>query len=95
MTGAPEPTLMVCTHRRLGAAGSCGAAGGAALSEALRRDLAARGLGWSVTETGCLGHCSHGPNIKAAPNGPLLHHCSAGHSEALIERLLAGWTGQG
>lgn len=89
MTDKAAPTLLICTHRRLGAAGSCGAGGGAALGDALRRDLAARGLGWSVTETGCLGHCLHGPNLKAAPNGPLLHHCSAEQSDALIDRVLA------
>lgn len=91
MSDSVEPLLMICTHRRLGATGSCGAGGGEALSDALRRDLAARGLGWEIKETGCLGHCLHGPNLKAAPNGPLLNHCRAEHSEALIERLLADW----
>ncbi|MBC7908162.1 MAG: (2Fe-2S) ferredoxin domain-containing protein [Rhodospirillaceae bacterium] len=91
MNDKPNPTLLVCTHRRLGATGSCGAGGSEELSDALRLGIAARGLGWGVTETGCLGHCLHGPNLKAAPNGPILHDCRAEHSDALIERLLAGW----
>ncbi|MBX9635157.1 MAG: (2Fe-2S) ferredoxin domain-containing protein [Magnetospirillum sp.] len=91
MTTPDAPKLLICTHRRLGAAGSCGAGGGEELSDALRQHIAQHGLGWSVMETGCLGHCAYGPNLKAVPNGPMLHHCRAENSAMLMQRLLAEW----
>jgi (2Fe-2S) ferredoxin len=85
------PTLYVCTNRRLGSAGSCAGGGSATLRAELLRLLAERGLNWAVEETGCLGHCVHGPNIKAAPGGPVLHGCDAARADAMIDRLLAEW----
>lgn len=87
-----SPSLRVCTHHRLGSTGSCGAGGGGKLRDALRRIVAARGLDWVVEETNCLGQCRHGPNLKASPDGPLLHHCHAAQAGALVDRLLAEWT---
>lgn len=89
MTASP-PTLFVCTHRRLGA-GSCGGSGGEAIAQALRAAVAQRGLPWQVAPIGCLGQCAHGPNLKAAPGGPMLHHCTAEQAGAVIDRLLAEW----
>lgn len=86
-----SPTLRVCTHHRLGGTGSCGAGGGEKLRDTLRRIVASRGLDWVVEETGCLGQCRHGPNLKAAPGGPILHGCSAPQAEALVDRLLVEW----
>jgi hypothetical protein len=87
-----EPTLFVCTNRRLGSAGSCAGSGSVALMDLLRVELAARGLGWHVASTVCLGQCPNGPNIKAAPGGPLLHHCPSEGVAGLVDALLAaGW----
>lgn len=84
------PTLLVCNHRRRGA-GSCAATGGEPLRDALIAAVAARGLDWRVSGTGCLGHCALGPNLKAAPGGPVLHGCRADQADQLIDRLLPHW----
>ncbi|MCR6629809.1 MAG: (2Fe-2S) ferredoxin domain-containing protein [Magnetospirillum sp.] len=83
MTSSPPPTLLVCTHHRLGA-GSCGGSGSDSLRKALLSQVALRGLDWKVEAIGCLGHCAHGPNVKLA-GGPLLHGCAA---DNVLERLL-------
>jgi|GEM_PF-539928 hypothetical protein len=85
-----RPTLLVCTHRRMGANPACGRAG-EKLAGALGRHLAERGLDWAVARTDCLGHCTDGPNLKAAPGGPILHGCRAERTAALVDRLLAEW----
>lgn len=84
------PTLFVCSHQRLGA-GSCAGAGAAALRAALEAEVAARGLDWQVAAIGCLGQCAHGPNLRAAPGGPLLTGCRAEDAAALVARLAAEW----
>ncbi len=83
------PKLRVCTHFRPGMAACCTDGGSAALLAALRREVARRGLGWTVEATCCLGHCPIGPNVKAAPGGPILHHCRS--AEDVLGRLPAGW----
>lgn len=84
--------MFVCTNRRLGSTGSCAGGGSLELMAALRAEIAARGLEWAVAPSPCLGHCPHGPNVKAAPGGPLLHHCPKEGASGLVESLLAsGW----
>lgn len=82
------PTLYVCGNRRLGA-GSCGGQGSHDLAEGLRAEIAARALDWRVALSPCLGHCGQGPNIKAAPGGPMLHHCA--DAAQVVERLAGQW----
>lgn len=93
-----HPTLFVCTNRRLGSAGSCAGGGSLDLLAALRAEVAARGLGWTVSPSACMGHCQEGPNVKAAPGGPLLHRClrqenrpSEGAAGLVDALLAAGW----
>lgn len=83
-------TLHVCVHRRLGA-GSCAGGGGEELLAALQREIARRGLDWTVAGAPCLAHCGAGPNVKAAPSGPLLHHCRADDASGIIDGLAARW----
>lgn len=90
-----RPTLHVCVNRRLGGAGSCAAAGSEALVAALRGELARRGLDWSVAANPCMAHCAVGPNLKAAPGGPFLHHCLPGDAAGIIDQLLAEWRPKG
>lgn len=90
MSDKPVPTLLVCTHRRLGA-GSCGGSGSESLRDTLLVEVAARGLGWRVETVGCLGHCANGPNLKAVPGGPLVHASQTEPVDELVGRLLAEW----
>ncbi len=85
------PTLLVCAHRRLGAGSCAGSGGGAPLSRALAAALADHGLDWRVETIGCLGHCAHGPNVRAAPGGLLLHGCRTEEAGDLVKRLVAAW----
>ena len=82
------PTLFVCANRRVGA-GSCAGGGSHVLAAALRDAVAARGLDWEVRLSPCLGHCADGPNVKAAPAGPMLHQCR--DAAAVLERLSQAW----
>ncbi|HSV28660.1 MAG TPA: (2Fe-2S) ferredoxin domain-containing protein [Candidatus Omnitrophota bacterium] len=85
-------TLFVCANRRLGATGSCASAGAGELIAALRAELDRRCLDWRVAENPCMGHCAAGPNLKAAPGGPLLHQCRAQDAAAIVTQLLETWT---
>ncbi len=83
------PKLRVCTHIRPGLRGCCADGGGELLLAALRSEVERRGLRVTVEATCCLGHCAVGPNIKAAPDGPLLHHCQS--AEDVLGRLPDNW----
>lgn len=87
-----EPTLFVCGNFRFGSAPSCGGDGAVQLMAALQSELLRRGLVWHVVRSPCLAHCTLGPNIKAAPGGPLLHGCKADKAAEIVDGLLAGWT---
>lgn len=85
------PTLLVCCHSRTGA-GSCTAnGGGAPLRTALETEITARGLSWQVAGIGCLGRCDLGPNLRAAPGGPVLTGCRAEDAAQLVSRLQSEW----
>ena len=55
----------------------------------LVRVTAQNGSGWKVAQSTCLGHCHNGPNVKGAPGGPILNHCTTALS--VIERMNAAW----
>ncbi|HSD65904.1 MAG TPA: methyltransferase [Vicinamibacteria bacterium] len=69
-----EPFLFhvyVCDQRKPEGAPSCPARGSGAVIEALRREIAARGLSDAVQLTTCgsLGLCERGPNLVVYPEG--------------------------
>lgn len=82
------PTLYLCVNRRIGA-GSCSAAGAWDLLARLRDLLAAHHLDWDLRPSPCLGHCAQGPNVKAAPGGPMLHRCT--DAADVLRRLQEQW----
>ena len=86
------PTLLICCHSRTGAGSCTGNGGGAPLRDALAAEVAARDLPWQVAGIGCLGRCDLGPNLRAAPGGPVLTGCRADDAARLVERLQAEWT---
>lgn len=91
-----NPTLYLCMNRRLGTQGACATGGNDRLFAALEQEIAARGLKWRVMANPCMGHCANGPNLKAAPAGPFLEHCTPGDAVQVIERLQnAGWPNSG
>jgi len=63
--------VFVCDQQKPEGAPSCGAGGGLAVIEALRREVAARGLEGQVQVTACgsLGLCESGPNAVVYPEG--------------------------
>lgn len=63
--------VFACDQRKPDGAPCCSAHGSAAVIEALRREVAARKLGDSVTITTCgsLGLCENGPNLVVYPEG--------------------------
>ena len=63
--------VFVCDQQKPEGAPSCGARGGLAVIEALRREVAARGLESQVQVTACgsLGLCESGPNAVVYPEG--------------------------
>ena len=63
--------VFVCDQQKPEGAPSCGARGGLAVIEALRREVAARGLEGQVQVTACgsLGLCESGPNAVVYPEG--------------------------
>lgn len=85
------PKLHVCMNRRINGGLSCAAGGAEALAAALEAEIARRGLNWLVARNACMGRCADGPNLKAAPGGPLLSHCRAQDSARVIDTLLGEW----
>jgi (2Fe-2S) ferredoxin/predicted O-methyltransferase YrrM len=63
--------VFVCTQEKPEWVPCCAAKGSAALLDALRRELGARGLAdeVQVSTSGCLGTCEHGPVMIAYPDG--------------------------
>ena len=63
--------LFVCTQEKPEGVACCAANGSAAVLDALRRELGARGLDdeVQVSTSGCLGTCEHGPVMIAYPEG--------------------------
>jgi (2Fe-2S) ferredoxin len=65
--------VFVCENRRAEAdpRGSCGATGSEAIREALKREIARRGLKGTVraNAAGCLDACADGPSIVVYPEG--------------------------
>jgi (2Fe-2S) ferredoxin len=65
--------VFVCENRRPNddPRGSCGAKGSEAIREALKEELARRGLKGAVraNAAGCLDACAHGPSIVVYPEG--------------------------
>jgi len=85
------PTLLVCCHSRTGAGSCTGNGGGNPLRAALETEIAARGLSWQVAGIGWLGRCDLGPNLRAAPGGPVLTGCRAEDAAQLLDRLQSEW----
>ena len=82
------PTLYLCVNRRAGA-GSCSGAGAHKVMAALHAEIEARALPWEIRLSPCLGHCADGPNIKAAPGGPMLHRCT--DAKDVLRQLRQMW----
>jgi (2Fe-2S) ferredoxin/SAM-dependent methyltransferase len=63
--------VFVCDQQKAEGAPCCGVRGGLAVIEALRREVAARGLDGQVQVTACgsLGLCESGPNVVVYPEG--------------------------
>jgi len=63
--------VYVCDQRKAEGAPACSARGSGAVIEALRREIAARGLSDAVQLTTCgsLGLCERGPNLVVYPEG--------------------------
>jgi (2Fe-2S) ferredoxin len=65
--------VFVCENRRAedDPRGSCGAKGSEAIREALKREIARRGLKGTVraNAAGCLDACADGPSIVVYPEG--------------------------
>jgi (2Fe-2S) ferredoxin len=61
----------VCDQKKPDGLPCCSARGAGAVIEALRREVAARGLGDTVQITTCgsLGLCQRGPNLVVYPEG--------------------------
>jgi (2Fe-2S) ferredoxin len=64
--------IFICTNRReAGHPRGCCGAGGDALRERLKAEIARRGLGRAVrvNAAGCLDQCEHGPTVVVYPEG--------------------------
>jgi (2Fe-2S) ferredoxin/predicted O-methyltransferase YrrM len=84
--------VFVCEQRKPDGAPCCSARGSAAVLEALRREVAARGLHDSVAVTSCgsLGLCEHGPNLVVYPEGVWYSHVTPADVPELVAEHLVG-----
>jgi len=84
------PRLTVCINRRPenGISVSCAARGSEALLEALKREVASRGLALEIDTIRCLGLCEKGPNVRLAPGNNWFTGCQAEDAPALLDAAL-------
>jgi (2Fe-2S) ferredoxin len=91
----PQPyeiLILVCTNLREDGREACGSRGSAALRDALKGVVGARGLKGRVrvSQTGCLGQCALGPNIMIFPDGVWYSGVTEDDLPDLIARHLGG-----
>lgn len=79
--------VFVCDQQKPEGAPSCGARGGLAVIEALRREVAAEGLEDQVQVTACgsLGLCESGPNVVVYPEGVWYRGVTPADAPELVE----------
>lgn len=79
--------IFACDHQKPEGVPSCAARGSAATIEALRREIAARGLQDDVQITACgsLGMCEHGPNLVVYPEGTWYSGVSAADVAEIVQ----------
>jgi len=79
--------VFVCDQQKPEGAPSCGARGGLAVIEALRREVAAGGLERQVQVTACgsLGLCESGPNVVVYPEGTWYSGVTPADAPELVE----------
>jgi len=79
--------VFVCDQQKPEGAPSCGARGGLAVIEALRREVAARALENQVQVTACgsLGLCETGPNVVVYPEGTWYSGVTPADAPELVE----------
>jgi (2Fe-2S) ferredoxin/predicted O-methyltransferase YrrM len=79
--------VFVCDQQKPEGAPSCGARGGLAVIEALRREVVARGLEGQVQVTACgsLGLCESGPNAVVYPEGTWYRGLTPADATELVE----------
>jgi (2Fe-2S) ferredoxin/predicted O-methyltransferase YrrM len=82
--------VFVCDQQKPEGAPSCGARGGLAVIEALRREVAAQGLESQVQVTACgsLGLCESGPNAVVYPEGTWYCGLTPADAAELVEEHL-------
>ncbi len=78
--------VFVCTQEKPEGVPCCAASGSAQLLDALRRELAGRGLSneVQVSTSGCLGTCDHGPVMIAYPEGVWYSGLKAGDVAEIV-----------
>lgn len=87
--------FFVCVQNRPAghSRGSCQAKGSPSLYQEFQEELERRALFEDVrlTLTGCLGPCTHGPNVLVYPDGVLYGHVTREDIAPIVERhLVAG-----
>lgn len=85
--------VFVCTNRRPEGSpkGCCQSRGAEALREALKRELAERGVrDVRVNTAGCLDACELGPVVVVYPEGVWYARVGAQDASELVERHLVG-----
>jgi (2Fe-2S) ferredoxin len=94
MNTRPVPyqrTLFVCTNNREeGGRPACAQRGSEALCQALKDEIAKRGLKGKIRamKSGCHDFCEDGPNIMVFPDGTLHSGVSPSDVPPLVERYL-------
>ena len=82
--------VFVCDQRKPEGAPSCPAHGSAAVVDALRREVAARGLSSTVAVTTCgsLGLCENGPNLVVYPEGVWYQQVTKADVREIVQKHL-------
>ena len=87
--GAASLTVCVNVRPENGISISCGPRGGADIHEAIKAEIARRGLDIGVETIKCLGLCARGPNVRLAPGNSWFHGVRLSDVPDLVDKVMS------
>ncbi|HZV61189.1 MAG TPA: (2Fe-2S) ferredoxin domain-containing protein [Methylophilaceae bacterium] len=86
---ATAPRLLICMQQRYAPNPVCCANHGSKeLKQALGNRLEQAGLAVEITESGCLGMCGMGPNLKLEPTGKVWNRVAHDMLDEVVQFLM-------
>ena len=87
--GGARLTVCVNVRPENGISISCGPRGGSDIADAVKAEVARRGLDIGVETIKCLGLCARGPNVRLAPGNSWFHGVRVSDVPDLVDHVVS------